>query len=86
MDLPPLRFEMLRLDLTPRPEAPACIPVPGPDAQSLSFSMVEAPPCRDPAARPRIDEPQGWPPLPARSAEGDLWTLPPPPVPPRPAS
>ncbi|WP_432785203.1 hypothetical protein AAJV73_00525 [Cyanobium sp. BSA11S] len=44
MDLPPLRFEMLRLDLNPRPEAPACIPVPGPDAQSLSFSMVEAPP------------------------------------------
>ncbi|CAK6698154.1 MULTISPECIES: hypothetical protein [unclassified Synechococcus] len=84
MDLPPVRFEMLRLNLNPRPAAPACIPVPGPDAQALSFSMAEAPPCRDPAARLAIDEPPGWPP--ARSAGGDSWTLPPPPVPPRPAS
>ncbi|MDM7937660.1 MAG: hypothetical protein QUV06_09410 [Cyanobium sp. CZS 48M] len=73
MDLPPVRFEMLRLNLNPSPAAPTCIPAPGPDAQVLSFSMVEAPPCRDPSARLAVDEPPGW-------------TLPPPPVPPRPAS
>ncbi|CAK6701771.1 hypothetical protein VB734_02150 [Synechococcus sp. BA-124 BA4] len=84
MDLPPVRFEMLRLDLVPSPAPASCRPVPGADARSLTFSMVEAPPCRDPAAGLAIDEPLGWPP--SRSSADDSWTLPPPPVPPRPAS
>jgi hypothetical protein len=86
MDLPPVRFEMLRLDLVPRPAPVSCRPVPGADARFLTFSMVEAPPCRDPTTSPTIAEPPGWPPQGSGSSAAEAWTLPPPPVPPRPSS